>query len=72
MINALPTPLSTAIRGSVLILGGVVGFTVVLAAAMFAMAMTLVLIARRPIVAMSRQTRGDGAADQQLRAAPAP
>jgi hypothetical protein len=70
MIRAIPIPISAVLRGAVFAVGGVACFAVVVAAALYALGMTLVLVLARPIATITGRVRAD--AEPQLEAAPAP
>jgi hypothetical protein len=70
MISSVPIAVSAALRGAVFALGGLACFAVVIAAALYALGMTLMLILARPIATVSRRVRAD--AEPRLEAAPAP
>lgn len=70
MTRFAPTSISTALRGTLFVVGALACFAAVIAAALFASGMTLVLVGKRPLAAVTRRVRAD--AEPHLEAAPVP
>ncbi|HEX6711938.1 MAG TPA: hypothetical protein VF066_01090 [Thermoleophilaceae bacterium] len=70
MTRFVPTPISTALRGALFVVGGLACFAAVIATALFAFGMTLVLVGRRPLAAVKRRVRAE--TEPHFEAAPVP